>query len=89
MDRSNRPDVRNPLLALPGADRLRELPPEAREALRAILLDLRKDAQARAEKCWKQHKAPVAAYWKATSVYCGHLSRVLRTPKEGRRENAA
>ena len=76
--RSSLAEVRNPLLALPSAKALRSLPPEAREAMRGLLLDIRKDAQARAERCWRQHKAPMAAYWKAVAVYAGHTARLLR-----------
>ncbi len=67
----------NPMLALPGVKRLKALPPESRDAIRAALLDLRADA-ARAEKSWRTHKAPMAAYWKAVSVYAGHLARAIR-----------
>lgn len=76
--RSSKPDVRNPLLALPGAAVIAALPDEARAALRGLLLDIRKDAQARAEKCWRTHKAPMAAYWKAVAVYAGHTARICR-----------
>ena len=76
--RSSLAETRNPVLALQGAKALRSLPPETREAMRTLLLDIRKDAQARAEKCWRQHKAPMAAYWKAVAVYAGHTARVLR-----------
>lgn len=77
--RSSLATVRNPLLALSSTQALRSLPPDAREAMRALLLDIRKDAQARAEKCWRQHKAPMAAYWKAVAVYTGHTARLLRS----------
>ena len=76
--RSARADVRNPLLALPSAKQIAALPAEAKRALRALLLDIRRDAQARAEKCWRQHKAPMAAYWKAVAVYAGHTARIAR-----------
>ena len=75
--RSARPQVRNPVLALPAAEQLRALDAPAKAALRAALLDLQADARARAEQCWRKHKAPMAAYWKATSVYAGHLARAL------------
>jgi hypothetical protein len=75
--RSNRVEVRNPILALPSAAKLQALEPESRAALRAALLDLRDDARARAAECWSRHKAPMACYWKAVSVYANHLSRVL------------
>lgn len=77
-DRSARPDVRNPLLQLPAVERLQMLPPESRFALRALLLDLRTDAQARATESWRRNKAPMAAYWKAVAVYAGHAARLLR-----------
>ena len=58
--------------------RFQALPPSARHALRAALLDLRKDALYRAELQWRRHKAPMACYWKAVGVYAGHLARALR-----------
>jgi hypothetical protein len=76
--RSNRPGVRNPVLVLPAMATLRALSPECRRALRAVLLDLAADARHRAEVCWRRHKAPMAAYWKATAVYAGHIARALR-----------
>jgi hypothetical protein len=78
MERSQRPDVRNPLLALESAKDMQNLPKEAKQALRALLMDIRKEAQAKAEKCWRQHKGPMALYWKCLSVYSGHMSRMLR-----------
>jgi len=77
-DRARRADVRNPVLALPAATRLEGLSPALRAELRALLMDLRRDAQVRAEDCWRRHKAPMAAYWKAVAVYAGHIARVLR-----------
>lgn len=76
--RHARPEVRNPVLALPTAERLKKLSPATRDELRALFLDLRRDAQTRAEDCWRRHKAPMAAYWKAVAVYTGHIARVLR-----------
>jgi len=85
MDRHDRagrrhasPVVRNPILALPGTARLLQLDPHTRALLRAVLLDLAADARTRAEESWRRHKAPMAAYWKAVSVYAGQLARVLR-----------
>lgn len=78
LPRSLRPHVRNPVAALPSAQAIRDLPQPARDALRTVLLGIRKDAQARAETCWKRHKSPMAAYWKAVAVYAGHLSRTCR-----------
>lgn len=78
MLRSLRADVRNPLMALPSAQAIQALPAEARAALRGLLLELRLDARARAEKCWRTSKAPMAAYWKAVAVYAGHTARLCR-----------
>lgn len=75
--RSNRAEVRNPVLALPAAAGLRALPPEARSALRAVLLDLAADAQRRSHECWSRRKAPMAAYWMAVGVYCRHIARAM------------
>jgi hypothetical protein len=76
--RSSHPHVRNPVLALPSVARLQSLSPVARAELRQLLLELRADAQVRADDCWRRHKAPMAAYWKVVSVYAGHVARVLR-----------
>ena len=78
MERSTSPEVRNPLLALPSAEALKALPEESKKVLRGLLLDISRDAQAKAEKCWRRHKAPMAAYWKAVAVYAGHTARILR-----------
>jgi hypothetical protein len=76
--RSARSDVRNPLLTLPSAQALAELPSESKEALHALLLDLAAAAAWRAEESWRRHKAPMAAYWKAVAVYARHTARLLR-----------
>ena len=78
MMRSARPNVRNPLLSLPAAKAMAELPPEAKAALKALLIDVRNDCRIRAEECWRKHKAPMAAYWKAQGVYANHAQRLLR-----------
>lgn len=75
--RSSRADVRNPILALPAAKEILELPAANRAALRALLLQLADDASDRAQKCWRTHKAPMACYWKAVAVYARHTARAL------------
>lgn len=75
--RANRAEVRNPLLALPGMRAMQMLPRETRIAMIALLRDIAKDARERAEQCWRKHKAPMAAYWKAVSVYAGHTAKAL------------
>lgn len=76
--RSSDPLVRNPVLALPSATAIGELPPEVRESLANLLLALAADASGRADACWKKRKAPMAAYWRAVSVYARHIARALR-----------
>jgi len=76
--RANKPEVRNPILSLPCAARAHEMPAPAREWLIGFLQDLRRDAQERAAKCWRTHKAPLGFYWKVVAVYAGHLVKVLR-----------
>jgi hypothetical protein len=75
--RSAQAIVRNPILALPGASLLQALPTESKAALRAVLIEIRNDCRKRADECWKNHKAPMACYWKACGVYANHISRVL------------
>jgi len=77
-DRSENPAVRNPVLALPASQRLATLPPEAREALAAVLKELSADARARAQESWRRNKGPMAVYWKAVGAYATHLYRVTR-----------
>lgn len=76
--RSLRPDVRNPMLKLPGVMKLKRLPAPVRETLVTVLMEIRKDAHTNAEKCWRKHKAPMAAYWKVVAVYAGHIARAIR-----------
>lgn len=82
MIRSSRSDVRNPVLKLAACEKFRALPPDARDALVDLLTDLRRDAADQAQKCWKRHKPPMAAYWKAVAVYAGHIARAAKA--EGR-----
>ena len=72
--RSTRAEVRNPILALPGAKKLKGLPLEARLALRAILLELRDECRIRAEQCGRNQKDP----WRCTgrpSAFTQTISR--------------
>lgn len=75
--RSNRAVVRNPMLALPAMKTLRMLDPGTRLVLARLLNDLADDARQRAEQCWRKHKAPMAAYWKAVAVYAKHIARAV------------
>lgn len=80
MSRASQPDVRNPMLALPGVtEAAAAMAPEMRAGLRVILMALRTDAQEKAQKSWRTHKAPMALYWKCVAVYAGHIARLLRS----------
>lgn len=78
MSRSARPEIRNPLLALPAFQALTTLSLESRQKLREALFALSRDANDRAEKAWKRSKAPMAAYWKGISIYAKHAARVIK-----------
>lgn len=68
----------NPVLALPSAKKLAALDVASREALSAVLRDIGRDADERAEKSWRTRKAPMAAYWRAVAVYARHAARAVR-----------
>jgi hypothetical protein len=87
--RSNRAEVRNPLVALPSFRALGLLGPAERAALRALLLELRADARLGAAECWRRRKPPMAAYWAAVAVYAGHAARALLPPRRRRGEGRA
>lgn len=76
--RSTQPEVRNPVLGLPSAQRLAELSPDARAAVAAVLMDIRAEARVKAEESWRRSKGPMAAYWKAVATYAGHIARATR-----------
>lgn len=77
MLRSNRPEVRNPVLQLPASQKLAALPPDSRQALREVLPELSRSARRQAEKCWRTHQAPLAVDWKVVAVYSRHPAAVL------------
>ena len=76
--RSNRPEVRNPVLALPAMARALSLPVEQRAVLCDLLSDLRQEARARAAASLSRNKHMGYAYWAVVAVYAGHLARALR-----------
>jgi hypothetical protein len=59
---------------------VQELPPDARQALRDVLLDLRRESAEKAQREWKRNKGMTAAYWKAVSIYAGHIAKLCRRP---------
>ena len=78
MLRSLLPEVRNPVLQLPSAERFGELPIEARTLLKQLLLELSRDCAARAQNAWATHKPPMALYWKFVAVIARHISRCVQ-----------
>ena len=77
VSRSARADVRNPVLGLQSAQALQELGNDARQALRAVLLDISADARKRAELSWRTRKPPMAAYWACIAVWAKHIARAI------------
>jgi hypothetical protein len=75
--RSARREVRNPVLSLPAAQRLRTLPPGQRRLLGDLLREIAAAADAKAERAWKMRKGPMAAYWRATCTYAKHIARAI------------
>lgn len=67
----------NPLLDLPAGRALLALPAEQRAPLKAVLRELREQANEEAERSWKRRKAPMAAYWRAVSTYARHTAHAL------------
>lgn len=76
--RSLRPDIRNPVLKLQAIAKLQQLDEPTRALLSELLFEIQGGARVTAEKCWRMHKAPMAAYWKAVGVYAGHIARAIR-----------
>ena len=70
--------TRNPVLALPMAQKIKRLPRPARELMAEILSDLAKEANLKAEESWQRRKGPMASYWRSVCTYSRHISRALR-----------
>jgi hypothetical protein len=79
MTRGSKPEVRNPVLALPAAQQMANLPPEAKAAFCDLLQQLQTDCRQRANHAWAKHKAPMAAYWKQNAVWAGHIRKALKS----------
>ncbi len=76
--RSNRADVRNPILRLPSAAKVMALPEDARRALADVLMDISTDARAVSQSLWENNKPTSAAYWVAKAIDAKHIARVAR-----------
>ena len=77
VNRSLRPEVRNPVLALPSFHHLASLDLEVKFRLATVLREVGTQAAQKAQASWKKTNAPMAAYWKAVSVYARHIARAL------------
>lgn len=77
--RSSAPDVRNPLLKLSSVAAILDLPDEDRRALRLLLDGIRRQARHVADQLWARGRRRAAGYWRATSVYAGHIARLAHT----------
>ncbi len=76
--RAARAEVRNPVLGMKAFQRFAMLDPAALDALAELLLEIHVEAAARAEQSWRARKGPMAVYWRAVSVYAGHIRRAIR-----------
>ena len=80
--RSNRPEVRNPLLRMQAmaraAEMFAELPAEVQQAWLDLFAEVSEQARETAEHTWRRHKAPMAVYWRWVAVYVRHFSVALR-----------
>lgn len=82
--RSAKHDVRNPVLGLPAARAILDLPPEQRRPLGLLLRQLAAEADGKAEEAWRTRKGIMAAYWRAVATYAKHLARAI-DPAHARR----
>lgn len=78
--RSARREVRNPIYGLAAMEKIRALSPDARDALAAVLAELRVQSAEKAEASWVARKGPMAAYWRAVSLYCRHIRGAVLKP---------
>ncbi|GIU74795.1 MAG: hypothetical protein KatS3mg004_1882 [Bryobacteraceae bacterium] len=68
----------NPVLDLPECKELLGLPDASRIALARALCGLASAADTKADISWRRRKAPMAAYWRAVSIYARHIARALK-----------
>lgn len=75
--RGARREVRNPVLALPAAQAILDLPVEHRRPLGLLLRQLAVEANNKAEASWACRKGIMAAYWRAVATYAKHLAHAI------------
>lgn len=84
MKRANRAEVRNPILALPEAQeliRLMRREPELRHVFKRLMRELKAHCRVEEERCYRQRKGPLVAYWMAGGTIVGHIANVLAERK--------
>ncbi len=77
--RSSRPEVRNPLLALPAAIELRELlaaNPELRATFKRLARQLKGQCREQEANAYARRKGPLTSYWMSTGTWSGHLANL-------------
>lgn len=73
--RSSRAQVRNPLLAVPGlAEEVATWSPETLACIERAARLCSAHWRVKGDECWKKHKPPMAAYWKAWAVNARHMA---------------
>lgn len=77
MNRSNKPEVRNPVVALPEVALMHKLPDEARLALRAVVASFAETAKVQERNALKRGKAPLYYYWHVVNVYAKHIAHAI------------
>lgn len=78
-DRSSRAEVRNWLKTINEiAEFIAILTPAQRVALKALLREFSRRSRVRSDELWRKNKAPVAAYWRAKSVYARLFSYLVK-----------
>ena len=69
------------MLGLQSSKALQELGNHARQALRAVQLEISADARKSAELSWRTRKPPMAVYWACIPVWARHIARAInKTP---------
>lgn len=75
--RSAKDEVRNPVLGLPSARAIMDLPEDQRRPVGILLRELAKECDDQAERSWRKRKGFQAAYWRVVCTYAKHLARVI------------
>lgn len=76
--RAARAEVRNPILGMTAFRKFATFHPAVLDALADLLNEIHTEAAQRAEQSWRSRKGPMAVYWRAVSVYAGHIRRAIR-----------